>query len=431
MNILSVLSILSFMLCLYLGLHVYFIDKKSGINRLFFFLCLSLAIWTFCSIFITSAKDKEDLLFWFKISTFGFVPFVALSLHFNLILTKKVIKIKNIFYSFIYLPTIILMYGNFTSFIVYKDFIKVNDYWIFVLAKGSPWLLFYYIYIFSYPFLSTLLLFLLYIKSDSIKYKRQSIIILISYIITALSSLLDGIILPAITSYQSIGFAPVGMLVLMIGIWYSIVKYRFLSITPELVSKDLLENIDESIILLDDFLNIIKINPKTEAIIDYKSADIKFLSLSKIISESKAIIDEINNMIGTDHKTFSTRIHYIKKNGKNILMDVKFYIMKDKYNDLIGIMLIGKEVKEVKQFREVFKITGRQEEIIRMIINGITNKEIAKTIGVTESTLKGHIRNIYNKLGVANKMQLLNLLKKFNLLPEQPSEKNLLLLKRG
>ena len=172
---------------------------------------------------------------------------------------------------------------------------------------------------------------------------------------------------------------------MMIGIWYSIVKYRFLSMTPELVSKDLIENIDDSVILLDASLKIIKINPITEILINHKSDDIIHLPISKIILEHKSIIDEINNMIKDNYKTFSTRIHYIKSDNKNILMDVKFYILKDKYNDLIGIMLIGKQVKELKQFRSIYKITKRQEQIIRMIINGRTNKEIADVIAWVNS----------------------------------------------
>ena len=430
MDIISILSIFSLMLSLYLGLHILLIDKKSETNRIFFFMCLSLALWTFCAIMMLTSNDKKYSFLWLKIVTFGFIPFTAVLFHFCLVLTK-IIKIKKIFYLLIYLPTVILMYGNLTSFIVYKNFIKIDNHWELILAKGSPWLIFYTIYLCFNIFLSCLLLFLWYKKTDSIKQKKQALIILITYFITATFDILEGILIPAFTSYNSRGMAQVGMIILMIGIWYAIVKYRFLSITPEFVSKDLIENIDESVILLNDSFNIIKINPATEKLINLKSEDIKSSPISEIISEHKSITDEINNMIKEDHKTFSSRIHYITGNNKNILMDIKFYVIKDKYNDLIGIMLIGKEVKELKQFRSKYKITKRQEEIIRMIINGKLNKEIAQSIGVAESTLKGHITNVYNKLGVTNKIELLNLLKKFNLIPEQPSDKSLLLLKRG
>ena len=59
MNVLSTLSMFSFMLCLYLGLHVLFIDKKSKTHKIFFFMCLSLSLFTFFSILITSSEEKE------------------------------------------------------------------------------------------------------------------------------------------------------------------------------------------------------------------------------------------------------------------------------------------------------------------------------------------------------------------------------------
>ena len=122
MDIISILSIFSLMLSLYLGLHILLIDKKSETNRIFFFMCLSLALWTFCAIMMLTSNDKKYSFLWLKIVTFGFIPFTAVLFHFCLVLTK-IIKIKKIFYLLIYLPTVILMYGNLTSFIIYKDFL--------------------------------------------------------------------------------------------------------------------------------------------------------------------------------------------------------------------------------------------------------------------------------------------------------------------
>jgi DNA-binding NarL/FixJ family response regulator len=90
------------------------------------------------------------------------------------------------------------------------------------------------------------------------------------------------------------------------------------------------------------------------------------------------------------------------------------------------VLIIGKEVKELKQFKLIYKITDRQSEIIQKIISGDSNRLIAENLGITESTIKGHITNIYDKLGIYNKMQLFNLLKEYNLIPEQPSEKTIL-----
>ena len=63
-------------------------------------------------------------------------------------------------------------------------------------------------------------------------------------------------------------------------------------------------------------------------------------------------------------------------------------------------------------------------EIIQYLISGYSYNDI------TENTLKRHITNIYNKLGVDNKIQLMNLLKEFNLIPEQKADKTVFLLRK-
>ncbi|MBN1469359.1 MAG: response regulator transcription factor, partial [Fusobacteriaceae bacterium] len=105
-------------------------------------------------------------------------------------------------------------------------------------------------------------------------------------------------------------------------------------------------------------------------------------------------------------------------------------IIKDKFQDIIGVMIIGKEVKEVKQLKTLYQLTDRQIQIIQYIISGIPNNEIASNLGIVERTIKGHITGIYDKLCVDNKIQLFNLLKDFNLIPERSAEKTTLLLKK-
>ena len=45
-------------------------------------------------------------------------------------------------------------------------------------------------------------------------------------------------------------------------------------------------------------------------------------------------------------------------------------------------------------------LTGRELEVLTAVARGDRNKEIALQLGVTERTIKAHLTNIYNKLGV-------------------------------
>ncbi len=57
------------------------------------------------------------------------------------------------------------------------------------------------------------------------------------------------------------------------------------------------------------------------------------------------------------------------------------------------------------------RITNREKEILTLIAQGMTNKEIGMKLFITETTVKTHTKNIYKKLGVRNRIQLFNLLR--------------------
>ena len=44
--------------------------------------------------------------------------------------------------------------------------------------------------------------------------------------------------------------------------------------------------------------------------------------------------------------------------------------------------------------------TEREEQIVKLIRQGLTNKEIAQRLGIVEDTVKKHLQHIYDKLGV-------------------------------
>jgi DNA-binding NarL/FixJ family response regulator len=56
---------------------------------------------------------------------------------------------------------------------------------------------------------------------------------------------------------------------------------------------------------------------------------------------------------------------------------------------------------------KISHVTGRQEEVIASISEGLSNKEIARRFGLSEHTVKAHLNRIYRKLGVTSRSQLM------------------------
>jgi len=56
---------------------------------------------------------------------------------------------------------------------------------------------------------------------------------------------------------------------------------------------------------------------------------------------------------------------------------------------------------------ENYGITAREGEIVRLLIEGRTNEEIAAHLFISNHTVKNHIHNVYKKLGIGNRVQLI------------------------
>jgi NarL family two-component system response regulator LiaR len=50
-------------------------------------------------------------------------------------------------------------------------------------------------------------------------------------------------------------------------------------------------------------------------------------------------------------------------------------------------------------------LTPRETEVLKLIASGMSNKEIARQLLMTERTVKGHVSNILGKLGLQDRTQ--------------------------
>jgi two-component system nitrate/nitrite response regulator NarL len=51
-------------------------------------------------------------------------------------------------------------------------------------------------------------------------------------------------------------------------------------------------------------------------------------------------------------------------------------------------------------------LTNRELEVVQYLSTGLTNREIAETLFITERTVKNHVSNILSKLGLPNRQQV-------------------------
>jgi DNA-binding NarL/FixJ family response regulator len=48
-------------------------------------------------------------------------------------------------------------------------------------------------------------------------------------------------------------------------------------------------------------------------------------------------------------------------------------------------------------------LTAREMEVLRLVAEGRTNREIAKALVLSDHTVRRHLQNIFNKIGVSSR----------------------------
>jgi two-component system nitrate/nitrite response regulator NarL len=56
--------------------------------------------------------------------------------------------------------------------------------------------------------------------------------------------------------------------------------------------------------------------------------------------------------------------------------------------------------------RHAFGLTEREQEIVAAVVAALGNREIATKLSITEKTVKHHLTNIFDKLGVSSRLEL-------------------------
>ncbi len=65
----------------------------------------------------------------------------------------------------------------------------------------------------------------------------------------------------------------------------------------------------------------------------------------------------------------------------------------------------------LNNFIKEYNISNREKEVVQLLLNGRSNKEIADSLFISVNTVKTHIKNIYEKIGIKSRYELLTVVK--------------------
>ncbi|HBK83718.1 MAG TPA: DNA-binding response regulator [Flavobacterium sp.] len=103
---------------------------------------------------------------------------------------------------------------------------------------------------------------------------------------------------------------------------------------------------------------------------------------------------------GSSKEEFLKAVHTVSEGGK--------YFSGDISSILIGQLTQPTSFSESKQAGDEMIITKREKEILKLLLSGIGNKEIAEALEISKRTAEVHRFNLMKKLKVKNLIELSN-----------------------
>jgi DNA-binding CsgD family transcriptional regulator len=167
----------------------------------------------------------------------------------------------------------------------------------------------------------------------------------------------------------------------------------------------ILNKLPVGLIIFDRETNIVYRNNRAGSIID------RFELPSEITAISKRMFEAVNR--GRLNELLPGETYLTKKfDGSPSNWIFRFYV-DEKPDPLIYVVIMEETISnrlEMNEIRKKFRLTRRETYIVRRVIDGRRNIEIAEEVDIGEQTVKDYLSNIYVKIGVENRMALMRTL---------------------
>jgi two-component system nitrate/nitrite response regulator NarL len=85
----------------------------------------------------------------------------------------------------------------------------------------------------------------------------------------------------------------------------------------------------------------------------------------------------------------------------------EYFVGRECMADLVSAVRTRGAIEgKIPRLKADFGLTARERQIVSAVVNAYQNKEIAEKFAISEKTVKHHLTNIFNKVGVSNRLEL-------------------------
>lgn len=130
--------------------------------------------------------------------------------------------------------------------------------------------------------------------------------------------------------------------------------------------------------------------------------------LRQNMNKTKVLILTIHNEIEYLLKAVEIGVNgYVMKDSESSVLKKAIFAVYEgeTYIEPSLTPLMKEKLDKLNQQSEEDLLTRREIEVLRLLAEGLFNKEIAYKLSISEKTVKNHVSNIFKKIGVSDRTQ--------------------------
>lgn len=293
-----------------------------------------------------------------NLTSYGWIWFSPFLLMFSIFYANKRRYIESrLFYIAVFSPAIFISIMQWSGKVFYG----------YELINGSLALKWSFNYIFwfyvgYYLFLSLLVFITLisYRRKTRLAIKKKQVdIMMISGFFTLVISTFTDIISPAIGTNCCTIFGDMSILIWAAGFVYSMVRYKFLDVTPALAAQNIIDTMSEFVILSDMKGTIKSVNNSTLQYLKYIRNEIEGKNID-ILFTKKEYFFVIMDAVKQQKLIKNEKLLLKTKDKQGVPVYFSMTVLRDEMDDAVGMAFVARDIIEEQKAQDELRQTVRE-----------------------------------------------------------------------
>jgi len=349
-----------------------------------------LAWKSFAYIFFHSASSPAECLYWYKIGALGWNILPGLAIHYALILGERNDWLKKWpTYFIIYSPGVLYLFRLWLG-----DGLNASDFvhrlnWSIVMTEANFGILFFSKMYFA---IGSIICFystwrLVRRPKISARQKKQAGILSKTIFLSAITGITTDIVLPLMNYQQLPQMAHIFVVFWILGIWYAITRYSFMTITPALASDEMISKIFDILILTAPDGTVKNVNAQTVIMSEYSEEEL-IAKPASLLFKAEPFYDSF--FTSDKIADYVINIDLVTKSGGSIPINATFSRVRDKLDDIVGVVICGHDLRPMNRLRHEISERKAAEEKLQNAHDELEIRVKARTaeLAVTNEQLK-------------------------------------------